>query len=79
VVITSVELLGGLTSILGLFAPSFERLYNPFALQYARRAVFSRAFRISDAVEVIYETLGARVTCEGEHKKRTGVYPGPRA
>src|SRR5215204_287586 len=34
----------------------FEPLYSPFPLQYARRAVFSRSLRISDAVGIVFGT-----------------------
>src|SRR5215204_2034989 len=40
----------------------FEPLYSPFPLQYARRAVFSRSLRISDAVGPL---PGSSVNSEG--------------
>ncbi len=45
-------------SVFGRLWASFEHLYEPFAPQYARRAVFSRSFRISDAVGTNHSTNG---------------------
>ena len=50
--VPTASLSSGLLSGLGFgcLSPCFERLHNPFAPQYVRQSLFSRSFRISDAV-----------------------------
>jgi hypothetical protein len=55
----SSDLLSGLD--FGCLALYFEYLYHPLAPQCARQAMFSRSFRISDAVGFVFEMVLSRL------------------